>query len=80
MKGLRQLSGFHDDLRVDGQKGHAGFGERTFNPKPDRPIKPEATAFHKFCNFPTGNDADPKDSIRTEGEKIAMPRLQSVRP
>ena len=39
MERLRQLGGFHHDLRMEGHEGHARFREGAFYPKPDGPIE-----------------------------------------
>ena len=79
MERLRQLGGFHHDLRIEVQKRHARFGKGVFYPKPDGPIKLEPTVLHKFRDFPTGDDANAEDAICAKLEKFAVPRLQPIR-
>jgi hypothetical protein len=75
MERLRQLGGFHDDPRMEVQKGDARLCEGAFYPKPDGPIELQPSVLHKFRNFPTGDDADAEDAVGANFEKFAVPRL-----
>jgi hypothetical protein len=75
MERLRQLGGFHDDPRMEVQKGDARFREGAFYPKPDGPIELQPSVLHKFRNFPTGDDADAEDAVGANFEKFTVPRL-----
>ena len=79
MERLRQLGGFHHDLRMEVKKGHARFRKGAFYPKPDGPIELQPSVLHKFRDFPTGDDANAEDAIRAKFEKLAVPRLQPIR-
>ena len=80
MEGLRQLGRFHHDPGVEGQKRHAGSAKGAFYPKPDSAIKLQPAVLDKFRDFPARDDANPEDAIRAKFEKLAMPRLQPIRP
>ena len=79
MERLRQLGGFHHDLRMEVQKGHARFREGTFDPKADGSIELQPSVLHEFRDFPTGDDANAEDAVSAKFEKLTMPRLQPIR-
>jgi len=79
MEGLWQLSGFHHDLRIEGQKGDARRSQRPVYPKPDLAIELQSSVLHKFSDFPTGDDAHAEDAVDTPIKKVAVLRLQSIR-
>ena len=56
MERLRQLGGFHHDLRMEVQKRYARLCKGAFYPKPDGSIELQPSALHKFRDFPTGDD------------------------
>jgi hypothetical protein len=66
MEGLGQLGGFHHDVRMEVQKGHARFSEGTLHPRPGCPIELEPSVLHKFGDFPTRDDADAEDSVNAQ--------------
>src|ERR1700733_7836638 len=61
------------------QKGHALPCKGAFDPDPDFAIEFQSSVLHKFRDFPTGDDADAEDAVRAKFEKVAVPRLQSIR-
>lgn len=75
MERLWQLCGFHHDPRMEMQKRHARFRKSAFYPKPDRSVKLQPSVLHKFGHFPTRDDANPEDPVRTTFEKFTVPRL-----
>jgi hypothetical protein len=79
MERLWQLSGFHDDLRVEVQKRDARGRKGAFYPKPDLAIELQPSVLHKFRDFPTGDDAYAKDAVGAMIEKVPVLRLQSIR-
>jgi hypothetical protein len=80
MERLRQLGGFHHDLRMEVQKRQARFRKGAFYPKPNGPIKLQPSVLDKFRDFPTGDDANAKHAVRAKFEKFTVPRLQPIRP
>jgi hypothetical protein len=80
MERLRQLGGFHHDLRMEVQKGHARFSKGALYPKPDCPIQLQPSVLHEFRDFPTRDDADAEDAVSAKFEKFAVPCLQPIRP
>src|SRR5947208_3070360 len=79
MEGLRQLRGFHRDLRMEMQKGHARFSKGGRYPSPDCPIELQPSVLYEFGDFPTRDDADAEDAIGANFEKFTLSRLQPVR-
>ena len=79
MERLRQLGGFHHDLRVEVQERDARFRKGVFYPKPDGPMELQPSVLHKFRDFPTGDDANTEDAVSTDFEKFAVPRLEPIR-
>jgi hypothetical protein len=79
MERLRQLSGFHHDLRMELLKRDARLRKGAFYPKPDGPIKFQSSVLHKFGDLPTRDDADAEDAVSAKFEKVAVPRLQPLR-
>lgn len=75
MEGLRQLGGFHDDLRMEGKKQHARLREGAFYPKPHGAIELQLPHSTSFATSPTRDDANAEDAISAEFEKFAVPRL-----
>ena len=80
MERLRQLGGFHHDMRMEVQKRDARFGEGALYPKPHSPIELQPSVLHEFSDFPTRDDADAEDAVSAEFEKFAVPWLQPFRP
>ena len=79
MERLRQLGGFHHDLRMEVQKRHARLRKGALYPKPDGPIELQPSVLHKFRDFPAGDDANAEDAVSARFEKVAVPRLQPIR-
>jgi|SRR5271157_404092 len=73
MERLRQLGGFHHDLRMEVQKRHARLRKGALYPKPDGPIELQPSVLHKFRDFPTGNDANAENAVSAKFEKVAVP-------
>src|SRR6266852_4675096 len=61
------------------QKRHSRFRKGGCYPKPDRPIQLQPSVLHKFRDFPTRDDTNAEDAVRAKFEKLAVPRLQSIR-
>jgi hypothetical protein len=79
MERLRQLGGFHRDLRKEVQKGHARLSKGTLYPKPDCPIKLQSSVLHEFRDFPTRDDANAENPVSAKFKKFAVSRLQPIR-
>jgi hypothetical protein len=80
MERLRQLSGFHHDLRIEVQKGHTWFSEGALYPGPDCPIELQPSILHEFGDFPTRDDTDAEDAVSATFENVAAPWFQLIRP
>jgi hypothetical protein len=79
MEGLWQLSGFHDDLRIEVQKRDTRHGKGAFYPNPDVAVEHQPSVFHELSDFPTGDDAHAEDAVGAAFEKVAVLRLKSIR-
>jgi hypothetical protein len=75
MERLRQLGGFHRDLRMKVQKANARFSKGALYPEPDCPIKLQSSVLHELGDFPTPDDADAEDPVSAKFEKFAVSRL-----
>jgi hypothetical protein len=63
MERLWQLSGFHDDPRMEMQKRHARFRKSAFDPESDVSVELQPSVLHELGDFPTRDDADPEDAV-----------------
>lgn len=79
MEGLWQLSGFHDDLRIEVQKRDTRPRKGAFYPNPDVAVELQLSVLHQLSDFPTGDDAHAEDAVGAAFEQVAVLRLKSIR-
>ena len=80
MERLRQLGRFHYDPWIEVQKRDTRLGESGLYPKTDCPIELQPSVLDELCDFPTRDDTDTEYAVGATFEKLAVPRLEAIRP
>ena len=80
MERLRQLGRFHYDPWMKVQKRDTRLSESGLYPKTDCPIELQPSVLDELCDFPTRDDTDTEYAVGATFEKLAVPRLEAIRP